>query len=554
MTNIEQIINTFLSKVMPLPLQLGIEISYSCLKLVLIKRDSPTKATLLDYSIIPLAGGNTADAADAIKDILKDSKGLADAEAKFVISGSQVDTKRIALPSMPKEEIARALKYLAKEHLLLDIEESTLDFEILGEKTGADGSKNVEIIASIAENSLIEQKLSRFRDTKALPSIMIPVPYSLRNLNSLSKMIRYKSAEKPIALIDIGFSTTNIVILKGDSIRFTRQCGCAGGDLTHAMTGVLVSDKGKIELSSKRAEELKREVGLPEGSVQETKNGISTQQLNAMIRPVMEKLISEIKLSFEYYMSEHNEEPVSKVYLSGGTSRMKNICPQLSKALSLKVEALGIPQRLRIELPPKRANSFKGDFPVIAAPLGAALGSAKGMNLLPEKYKKERLRRLERLSARMIFIIIALIVLTLYLLKVGEEGSLRNVMAAKGPQWQKLREVQVLHNKISQKNTIANYILEGQPPYYYSFKALSNLAPRPVYFIRKNINSKTGNMVIEGVAFDTADPAESTLASFIRSMENSAFFRSVNLVSSRETDISGKSGIEFEISCKLKTE
>ncbi len=550
MNNIEQTINTLLSRFTPTPLQLGVEISYSYLKLALVKIHSPAKAALLDYSIIPLSG----DVSGAVNGTLKNSAGTADAEAKFVISGSQVDTKRIAMPFMPKEEIARALRYLAKEHLLLDVEESTLDFEVLGEKTGADGSKNVEIIASIAENSLIEQKLSRFRDTRVLPSLMIPAAYSLRNLYQFGKTARHRSSEKPVALIDIGFSTTSIVILKSGNVRFTRQCGCAGGDLTNAMTGVLASDKGKTELTSKKAEALKKETGFPDESAHETKNGVPTQQINAMIRPVMEKLISEIKLSFEYYMSEHNEEPVSKVYLSGGTSRMKNICPQLSRALSIEVEPLEMPQRLSLELPPEKAGRIKDDFPLIAAPLGAALGSAQGLNLLPENYKRERLRRLERISARMVFILISLIMLTLYLLSAGEERSLRNVLAAKGPQWQKLSEMQALHDKISQKNAIAGYVLRDRPPYYYVFKALSNLTPKPIYFTRNNIECKTGKMVLEGIAFDTADPAEGTLASFIRSLENSPLFKNVNLVSSRDTKISGRSAMEFEISCRLRAE
>ena len=52
---------------------------------------------------------------------------------------------------MPHEEISKALKWEAKERFLLDVDESTLAFDILGEKTDDEGARFIEVLASVAD-------------------------------------------------------------------------------------------------------------------------------------------------------------------------------------------------------------------------------------------------------------------------------------------------------------------------------------------------------------------------------------------------------------------
>jgi len=155
--NKDKFLKDLISKVMPQPLSLGIEISSESAKLALVKLQPPDSAYLLDYIIIPLGGkGSTEEKTGLVKNILKEKNIRPDTQAKIIISGPDVDSKRIILPYMPNDEIAKALRWEAKDHFLLNIEESALDFEVLEEKAGEGISKNIEVVANIAKNSLID--------------------------------------------------------------------------------------------------------------------------------------------------------------------------------------------------------------------------------------------------------------------------------------------------------------------------------------------------------------------------------------------------------------
>ena len=56
------------------------------------------------------------------------------------------------------------------------------------------------------------------------------------------------------------------------------------------------------------------------------------------MRPVLERLVSEIGRSLDYYRSQFNVERVDRVLLTGGGAKLKNIAPFLSNELHLPVE------------------------------------------------------------------------------------------------------------------------------------------------------------------------------------------------------------------------
>lgn len=555
MGQINNIIKLLFSKFSPNPTSIGVEISDHFLKLVLVKKDSPTQATLLDYSIIPLTPKTTSikpNLGELIKNILTEKKLFSGEEAKFAISGSLVDTKRIVLPFMPKEEIPQALRWEAKENFLLDIDESIIDFEILGEKTDETGTKRIEVIANVAKGSLVVDKISLFKNTQVLPSAVIPVAYALYNLYKLGSIDKKTESKEPIALIDIGFSNTTIVIVRDNKIRFVRQCGCAGGDFTNAMSGTIISDKGTVDISPEKAEELKKEIGVPDESTHQTKDGFPVQQIVAMIRPVIEKLDSEIKRSFSYYESQLNEGKVGRIYLTGGASKLRNLQSELSKRLSTPVENLTLPSRLKINLPKGRTEKFNEDFPHMAASIGAALNEPKAVNLIPEHYKKQRLMNIEKAAARAIFTIACLVIVGLYIFEIAHGKTLEHLLYAKKTQWQKLEEIQVLHTKIIQKNAIIDSALRNQPPFFSIFKVLSYITPGAIHLESITIAEGAKMLNMRGFVLGAKENEEDVLAGFLKALEGVPFFGDVHLNSSHDVVVAGKSGLEFEISCKLK--
>jgi type IV pilus assembly protein PilM len=92
-----------------------------------------------------------------------------------------------------------------------------------------------------------------------------------------------------------------------------------------------------------------------------------------VLRTVTEEVVTEIQRSFEFYLASAGDEPIGKVYLSGGSSRLKGLSHVLASRLKLPVEPLN-PFR-RIDIPEKSFDvAYIHDIgPMAAVAAGLAL-------------------------------------------------------------------------------------------------------------------------------------------------------------------------------------
>ena len=88
---------------------------------------------------------------------------------------------------------------------------------------------------------------------------------------------------------------------------------------------------------------------------------------------VTEEVVAEIQRSFEFYLASAGDEPIERLYLSGGSSRIKGLSQVLASRLKLSVELLN-PFR-RIDIPEKFfAVDYVHDMgPMAAVAAGLAL-------------------------------------------------------------------------------------------------------------------------------------------------------------------------------------
>ena len=142
------------------------------------------------------------------------------------------------------------------------------------------------------------------------------------------------------AMVDIGYERTIISFFNNGVLEFTRTINLGGNDVTKSLISAPVSEGGK-ELSTllyDNADALKRKHGFPSPTEPGmTKGGIPFTQLSMLMRPVLEKLLSEIRASFDFYTTEFHVSDVEKVIISGGGSGLKGLGPFLAKELGIKV-------------------------------------------------------------------------------------------------------------------------------------------------------------------------------------------------------------------------
>jgi type IV pilus assembly protein PilM len=150
-----------------------------------------------------------------------------------------------------------------------------------------------------------------------------------------------------VALINVGATWTSINILEGIFTRFTRDIPVAGNDFTKEI-------QKEFNLKFSEAEELKKVHGAISIEEEEfTLSSVSQKddrvlRMSDVMTPILNKLLGEIRRSFDYYETQSRKKTVERVILCGGSAKLKNLNRFLAGKLGVPVEHFGVFRNLEM--------------------------------------------------------------------------------------------------------------------------------------------------------------------------------------------------------------
>jgi len=442
--------------------------------------------------------------------------------------------KKVILPCMPTQELQDCVSMGAKNYFPFPVNNSLLDSEVSGEILEK-GIKKYEAIVAVSPKTTIDKYLSLLGKAGVTPISLIPAPITLQRLVELSHAKEIKIS----CLVDIGGLYTELVILRGKNLVFSRKIPIAGGDFTKAMTGALVSDRGRIELTLEEAEKIKQEVGIPSETESKIINDkISTAQILSMLRTPLSQLVNEIGRCLDYYREESGGGQIESLILFGAGSSLKGLTNFLSNELGIEVR-LGDPLE-GLKVGPGAIREKDRISHSLAMAIGAGLSGARGgINLLPPELKEKTKRLFKRTTLETT---VSAVILTLVFLYIGMKISLGNYQ--KKATVAKL-ELSSLEPQLKQAAVFS--LLNDEPYWKDVFKELSNIIPNDIYITKLSMRNRT--ITIKGIA--PSGQAQERISNFIVTLQK-GMFNNVKLVSTRE--IQGKPGKEFVLNCWVHKE
>ncbi|MCX5693465.1 MAG: pilus assembly protein PilM [Candidatus Omnitrophica bacterium] len=435
-----------------------------------------------------------------------------DEEVCVNLNSEGVIIKRLSIPVMPHEEIESALRWELKEGVDFDIDKAKIKFNVLGEKETEDGAKKIELIVFAYQELGVESKVKQLKEIGLNVQNVVPLDFALARYLSNSKII---PENEKAAIVDIGSVKTIISIIEKGRVYFTRDIAIGGDAITEAMTGATMSEKGRMELSRENAEKMKIENGIPDD-----------MKALAMIRPILEKLASQIKSSLEYYEQHFHEKGVKRIILAGNGSRLKGLREYIIKETGVEVLAI---------------------LPEEAGAIGLALSTGLNLNMLPEKFRSEGQKALKRFSVRLSAIILAGILLFSYALLCIQAINLTKGAEIQRQHWNNLREIKILKDKIIAYKSVIDTISLNGINAGNIMKETSKLILSDMALDRFTIDSKEPNIRIGGVVFK-----QDSLTEFMSKLESSPLFQNVKLSFSEKSQSSGSpDAATFEITANI---
>jgi type IV pilus assembly protein PilM len=319
---------------------IGIDIGSHAIKLVRFSLNAGA-FQLLNLAMLPLPPDTVADGVivdiPAVQGLLRRLIALekiADKDVALALSGHSVIVKKVQIVRMSEDELASAMPYEAEQHIPFDVYDVNTDFQILDTpNASAGGSGHMDVLLAAAKKGRVEE-LSRVAQGVNLNPVVIDVDM-LALINGFELNYPEDTRQHVISLVHLGASMMTVLILKDGLSIFQRDIGLGGNQYTAALQTALA-------LSRDEAEAVKLG-GHPWNQ--------APTDVVAVLRSVTEEVVREIQRSFEFYLASAGDEPIEKLYLSGGCSRLKGLGQVLSSRFKLPVEIFN-PFR-RVDIPEK---------------------------------------------------------------------------------------------------------------------------------------------------------------------------------------------------------
>lgn len=301
---------------------IGLDIGSKHIKAIQLKETKGTYqleklgVTTLEPELI--VDGSILDSSRVVESI-KELITSTDIKAKNVtlsVSGhSSVIIKRVSLPQMTEEELEESIKFEAEQYIPFDIEDVSLDFQILGP---AEEENMMDVLIVAVKRDKINEYVAVVKEAGLIPVVVDVDAFALENMFELNYEV---TEEQNVALVNIGASMINMNIVKGGVSVFTRDSSVGGNLLTEAL-------QREFTISYANAEKLKRGEEI---------EGMAPEDVDSVLLSASEDIMAEISRSFDYFRDTTNYENIDEIILSGGAALTRNFDSLLQDRVGITV-------------------------------------------------------------------------------------------------------------------------------------------------------------------------------------------------------------------------
>jgi len=304
----------FLSKTLP---TFGLDVSAGSLKVMQLGRRKDEYFAKA-YSQTPLPKGlivndsvsDTKTFDFLLKQTLRDPN-FGRIDTNFVVATlpeSKSFVRVIQIPKMSESEAESAVPFEAESFIPIPIDQVYLDWQKVGD---AEGDKiNILIIASPKD---FVDKYLEVLDKSGLK----PVALEVESQSCQRALVKAGNRDTFLA-VDLSAFRTSLIMIEDGNLQFTSTVPIAGNSFTEALAS-------SLGVAAAKAEDIKKKVGL--------NNTTEYPNIKTALLPILNNLTAEIKNILKFH-AEHSQKPVTKVLLTGGSAKLKNLAEFLGQQLA----------------------------------------------------------------------------------------------------------------------------------------------------------------------------------------------------------------------------
>ncbi len=267
------------------------------------------------------------------------------------VSGKGTLIRYIDMPRMSLTDLKKSFSLEVDKYFPFDKDSIYTDCSILDPKSK---DKKMAVLIAAVKKDMIDERMKILTTAGFEPQQVtinaIAVANAYQKLSAQSDTDKTKNCAK--AILDIGDSVSNLMILKDMVPRFTRDIFIGSQEITKRISNAL-------SISMEEAESLK------------VNPGDQIENVYNICESTISNWVSEIRLSLDYFITEKNIQ-VDELLLTGGGSMLTGMETMFEKNLDLKVRKWDLLSRVSFSPSVDKAAILK-QAPRLAVALGLAL-------------------------------------------------------------------------------------------------------------------------------------------------------------------------------------
>lgn len=297
---------------------LGVDIGTTSIKVCLLKRTKEGfkihKYAKRSYEQDLLHDGTVVDGAfvaGQLKHLLNE-QGIKVKAAATALSSYTVITKRVTMPFLDKETLEQSIGLEVESVIPYPLRDIYYNYYVMGAEEEKDSTMNLLIVA--AKKEIVDSFMKVF-SLAGLNLLVLDV-----DIFAVTNMVERIHGPQQFSVVaaDIGASVTNIAILKGESIEFTREILIGGRYLTNEIAKAHRVDRSEAE----------------------EKKLVHGNEVQELVDDFVGNVSSEINKTVNFYVATKPRETVGKIYLTGGSSLVPGLKERIERETGIEVAFL----------------------------------------------------------------------------------------------------------------------------------------------------------------------------------------------------------------------
>lgn len=281
----------------------------------------------------------------AIKTIMSEAN-IKTRQAIFSIPDFATLFSSFELPPMAKDELFEAVRYEAKQHIPLPLEQVALDWQIIESKPVDKKRSSYKILLSAVPLDIVNQ----YQEIARLSNLKL---YALESeVFSLIRALVKKEEKMSLIVLDIGMQSTTGSVVENGVLKISHSFDIGGNSFIKEVSE-------NFNLNSDEAEKIIMAYGLQKN-----------EDIKQVLIPFIESILQEVEKIINEYQQTSNQK-IQKIILAGGLALLPGLKEYISNYLKFTTDIAN--PLINITYPSLLEEKLKKMAPSFSIAIGAAL-------------------------------------------------------------------------------------------------------------------------------------------------------------------------------------